>query len=150
MCLSISRERSSFVAVAVLVSLHFQHGTMHACDCRIASEGEATCEREAQRQPIAHSARVLNRNDRSRGQGGPRVSTGGCSRSINTLCCTTPSGFCSRTQKVESTLPKRADFFRPKGPKPYSGSQLTATTQCLSSSQDVGLVPVCSRGARER
>ena len=68
---------------------------------------------------------------------------------LNTLCCTTPSGFCSRTQKVESTLPKRADFFRPKGPKPYSGSQLTATTQCLSSSQArwsrTGMLTRCSR-----
>ena len=78
------------------VSLYFQHGTMHACDCRIAGEGEATSEREAQRQPIAHSVRVFNRNDRS--GGGPRgeglyrgVSTGDCSRSIHTLCCKTPS-----------------------------------------------------------
>ena len=109
---------------------------MHASDCRIASEGEATCEREAQRQPIAHSARVLNRNDRFRGQGGPRgeglyrgVSTGDCSRSIHTLCCKTPSALGRR--KIDSTLPKRADFFRPKRPNPYSGSQLTATAQSL-------------------
>ena len=107
---------------------------------------------KSKRQSIAHLVGVFNRNDRSRGQErGPRgeglyrgLSSGGCLRSIHTLHRTICSDAESRLHLAQASR-----LFSPKRPNPYSGSQVTATAECLSFSQArwsrTGILERCSR-----
>ena len=107
---------------------------------------------KSKRRSIAHSVGVFNRNDRSRGQErDPRgeglyrgLSSGGCLRSIHTLHRTICSDAESRLHLAQASR-----LFSPKRPNPYSGSQVTATAECLSFSQArwsrTGILERCSR-----
>ena len=139
MCVSISRERSAFVAVCCCLGLVAFSARNHArkrlSDCQRGRSNMRTRSATTANRAFGEGAQPERSLPRARGPArGGAVSRRQHRRLFAVHTCTVlynPSGFRSRTQKIDSTLPKRADFFRPKRPNPYSGSQLTATAQSL-------------------